>query len=55
VLELESALTVKPENLKPNAAKIRLTRGLGTSSDFLDFPLGSREETALNAILSSCQ
>ena len=55
VLELESALTVKPENLKSNPAKIRLTRGIGTSSDFLDFSLGHREETALNAVLSGCQ
>jgi hypothetical protein len=55
VLELESALTVKPENLKPNPAKIRLTRGLGTSSDFLDFPMGRREEVALNNVLSGCK
>ena len=55
VLELESALTVKPENLKPNPAKLRLTRGVGTSSDFLDFPLGRREEIALNDVLSGCQ
>lgn len=55
VLELESPLTVKPENLKPNPAKIRLTRGIGTSSDFLDFPLGRREELALNEMLSACQ
>jgi hypothetical protein len=55
VLELESALTVKPENLKPNPAKIRLTRGIGTGSDFLDFPLGRREESALNSVLSGCR
>ncbi|MFN9631297.1 MAG: hypothetical protein ACK59A_13870 [Cyanobacteriota bacterium] len=55
VLELESALTVKPENLKPNPAKIRLTRGIGSSSDFLDFSLGRREEVALNSVLSGCQ
>jgi hypothetical protein len=55
LLELESPLTVKPENLKPNPAKIRLTRGIGTSSDFLDFPLGRREELALNDVLSACQ
>jgi hypothetical protein len=55
VLELESALTVKPDNLKPNPAKIRLTRGIGTGSDFLDFPLGRREESALNSVLSGCR
>jgi hypothetical protein len=55
VLQLENTLTVKPENLKANPAKIRLTRGVGTSSDFLDFPLGRREESALNSILSNCQ
>jgi hypothetical protein len=55
LLELESPLTIKPENLKANPAKIRLTRGIGTNSDFLDFPLGRREELALNEVLSACQ
>jgi hypothetical protein len=54
LMELESALTVKPENLKPNPAKIRITRGTGSGSDFLDIPLGRREETALNSILAGC-
>jgi hypothetical protein len=53
-LELESPLTVKPENLKPNPAKMRITRGSGSGSDFLDIPLGKREESSLNAILSEC-
>jgi hypothetical protein len=55
LLELESTLTVNPENLKPNPAKIRITRGVGSRSDFLDIPLGSREEASLNQVLSGCQ
>ena len=55
LLELESPLTIKLENLKANPAKIRITRGIGTSSDFLDFPLGRREELALIDVLSACQ
>lgn len=55
LLELESSLTVKPENLKPNPAKLRLTRGFGTGSDFLDFSLDRGEEVALNTVLSGCQ
>ena len=54
LLELENTLTVKPENLKPNPAKIRITRGIGTSSDFLDVPLGRANEESLNRILSQC-
>ncbi|MFM7361173.1 MAG: hypothetical protein ACKO6F_08895 [Cyanobium sp.] len=54
LLALESALTVKPENLRPNPAKIRITRGTGSASDFLDIPLGRREEAALNSILAGC-
>jgi hypothetical protein len=54
LLELENTLTVKPENLKPNPAKIRITRGIGTSSDFLDVPLGRGNEESLNRILSQC-
>jgi len=54
ILELENTLTTKPENLKPNPAKIRMTRGEGTGSDFLDFSLGRKEENALNAILQGC-
>ena len=53
-LELESALTTKSDNLKPNPAKIRITRGVGTNSDFLDIPLGKGNEEALNRILSGC-
>jgi hypothetical protein len=55
LLELDSSLTVKRENLKPNAAKIRLTRGIGTNSDFLDFPLNVNEQKALFDVLSFCQ
>jgi hypothetical protein len=54
LLELENTLTVKSENLKPNPAKIRITRGIGSSSDFLDVPLGKGNEEALNRILSQC-
>jgi len=54
LLELESPLTVKPANLKPNPAKIRISRGLGAAKDYLDIPLGRREEEALNKILSEC-
>ena len=54
LLELESALTTKPDNLKPNPAKIRITRGVGSNSDFLDIPLGKSNEEALNRILKAC-
>lgn len=53
-LELESPLTVNPENLRPNPAKMRITRGSGSGSDFLDIQLGRREESALNTILAGC-
>ncbi len=53
-LELESPLTVKAENLKPNPAKMRITRGSGSGSDFLDIQLGRREESSLNTILAGC-
>jgi hypothetical protein len=55
LLELESSLTIKPENLKPNPAKLRVTRGIGTGSDFLDFSLDKGEEVSLNTVLSGCQ
>jgi hypothetical protein len=54
LLELENTLTIKPENLKPNPAKIRITRGIGSSSDFLDVPLGKGNEESLNRIISQC-
>ncbi len=54
ILELENTLTTKADNLKPNPAKIRMTRGEGTGSDFLDFSLGKREENSLNTILQAC-
>lgn len=53
-LELENTLTTKTDNLKPNPAKVRLTRGQGASSDFLDFSLNRKLETALNTILQGC-
>jgi len=55
ILELENALTTKPDNLKPNPAKMRLTRGEGTSSDFIDFSLGKKQENELNLVLANCQ
>lgn len=55
LLELESSLTIKPENLRPNPAKIRITRGIGSGSDFLDIPLSKGNEQALNTILSQCK
>jgi len=55
ILELENALTTKPDNLKPNPAKIRVTRGEGTSSDFIDFSLGKNQEKELNTVLSECR
>lgn len=55
LLELESSLTIKPENLRRNPAKIRITRGIGSGSDFLDIPLSRGNEEALNAILSQCR
>lgn len=53
-LELENTLTTKPDNLRPNPAKIRITRGIGSNSDFLDIPLNKGNEEALNRILISC-
>ena len=55
LLELESNLTVKRENLNPNATKVRLTRGISTNSDFLDILLSRREQKALFDVLSGCQ
>ena len=43
-----------PANLKPNPAKIRVTRGKGGRGDYLDFSLGRSQEDALNAVLASC-
>lgn len=54
LLELESTLTIKPDNLKPNPAKMRLTRGVGTNTDILDIPLSKGNEEALNRILKAC-
>ncbi|MFM2158470.1 MAG: hypothetical protein RLZZ124_944 [Cyanobacteriota bacterium] len=54
LLELENTLTTKPDNLKPNPAKIRITRGIGSNSDYLDIPLNKGNEEALNRILSAC-
>jgi hypothetical protein len=55
LLRIESRLTTKRENLLPNAAKIRLTRGFGTNSDFLDFHLSRGEQNALYDLLLKCQ
>lgn len=55
VLELEDILTVKPDNLKPNPAKIRISRGVGVKGDFFDIALGKKEEAALNKVLSECK
>lgn len=55
LLELESPLTTKPENLKPNPAKIRITRGQQQESkDFLDIRLNRNQENSLNSILKDC-
>lgn len=55
LLELESPLTTKKENLKPNPAKIRISRGLQQESkDFFDVLLNKRQEDALNNVLASC-
>jgi len=55
VLELEDILTIKPDNLKPNPAKIRISRGLGAKGDFFDISLGKKEEASLNKVLSECK
>ncbi len=55
LLELENNLTIKRANLNPNAAKIRLTRGISTNSDFLDFLLSKREQKMLFHVLWGCQ
>ena len=55
VMKLVSPETMTtPANLKPNPAKIRVTRGKGGRGDYLDFSLGRRQEDALNAVLASC-
>lgn len=54
ILELESPLTIKADNLKPNPGKIRLVRGDGSDSDYLDLNLSSKDEDSLSKILSSC-
>lgn len=56
VMELVSPETMTtPANLKPNPAKIRVTRGKGAKGDYLDYSLGRNEENALNNILASCK
>jgi len=54
LLELENSLTTKPDNLKPNPAKIRITRGVGSNSDFLDIPLSKGNGKVINKILKAC-
>lgn len=54
ILELENTLTTKEDNLKPNPAKLRITRGASTSGDYLDIELGKNEEAALNGVLRGC-
>jgi hypothetical protein len=55
LLDLESPLTTKAENLKPNPAKIRITRGQQQESkDFFDIPLNRDQEKSLNSILKDC-
>lgn len=55
VMKLVSPETMTtPANLKPNPAKIRVTRGKGGRGDYLDFSLGRSQEDALNAVLASC-
>lgn len=55
LLELENSLTIKRENLRLDSPKIRLTRGINTNTDFLDFRLNSREQRALYNVLLGCQ
>lgn len=56
VLRLVSPETMTtPANLKPNPAKIRVTRGKGGKGDFLDYSLGRNEENALNNVLADCK
>ena len=55
VMKLVSPETMTtPANLKPNPAKIRVTRGKGGRGDYLDYSLGRSQEDALNAVLASC-
>jgi len=54
LLELESPLTIKADNLKPNPGKIRVVRGDGSDSDYLDLTLSSNDEDSLLRILSEC-
>lgn len=55
LLELESPLTTKKENLRSNPGKIRISRGLQQESkDFFDIPLNGRQGKALNTILEGC-
>lgn len=55
LLELESPLTTKAENLKPNPAKIRISRGQQQESkDFFDILLNRKQENTLNSILGGC-
>ena len=55
VMKLVSPETMTtPANLKPNPAKIRVTRGRGGRGDYLDYSLGRSQEDALNAVLASC-
>jgi hypothetical protein len=55
VLELESSLTTKSDNLKTNTAKVRVVRGDGSNSDFLDLSLSPKDEASLMQILSACK
>jgi hypothetical protein len=55
LLELESPLTTREANLKPDPAKIRISRGVNREpKDFFDISLNRGQEQALNQVLSSC-
>jgi hypothetical protein len=55
LLELESTLTTKKENLRTNPSKIRISRGLQQESkDFFDITLNRGQGKALNAVLEGC-
>lgn len=54
ILELESPLTTKSDNLKANPGKIRIVRGEGSDADYLDLNLSSNDDEALLKIISSC-
>ena len=54
LLELESPLTIKADNLKANPGKIRVVRGDGSDSDYLDLTLSSNDEDSLLRILAEC-